>query len=190
MTVFGSSLFFTGNLRNHRSRPRTTPFWSEPTTSKAQCVPSSPDQAVARTSLSAIAGCRRPPDARSQYPSKASSAGVSTSHGNSAGSPGMGTGEMIRSRSRGPSRTTSTGSCPSSSCRTIAPRTRPPSTEKTLPRDCPAVSEFRQEPLDPRRLPAVASSRTRSRRPTAPPAALVEQTCSTVAGNGAILAGA
>ena len=62
-----------------------------------------PDQAVARTSLSAIAGCRRPPDARSQYPSKASPAGVSTSHGNSAGSPGMGTGEMIRSRSRGPS---------------------------------------------------------------------------------------
>ena len=86
---------------------------SAPKKSRSLPVVLSPEEvAQFLDGVKSIAGCRRSPDARSRYPSKASPAGVSISHGNSAGSPGMGTGETIRSRSRGPSRTTSTGSCP------------------------------------------------------------------------------
>ena len=144
--------FWAGIDKDHPNRPRTRPTRV---------------YALARISLSRIAGTKRSPDAGSQYASKASSStAVSTSHGNSAGSPGMGTGGMIRSRSRAPSRTTSTGSCSPPSFRTIAPRTRPPSTENTNVTWCGVGSAARACPaLLSRHVPEIVWMSRSTRRP-------------------------
>ena len=163
--------FWAGIDKDHPNRPRTKPTRV---------------YALARISLSRIAGTKRSPDAGSQYPSKASSStAVSTSHGNSAGSPGMGTGGMIRSRSRAPSRTTSTGSCSPPSFRTIAPRTRPPSTENTnvtwcgvgsAARACPALlSRHVPEIVWMSRSISTSSRNPASSRPTGSPPAPVQR---------------
>ena len=107
-----------------RSGPSRLP--RKPSVSRARPIRRSRARAAAR--LPAVGAIRTPaPSTLRRHHRPASAPAMVTP----AGSPGMGTGEMIRSRSPGPSRTTSTGSCPSSSCRTIAPRTRPLSTKNT-----------------------------------------------------------